>query len=116
MTGAHQPLYRPVVLCVLDGWGLAPDSPANAVTRAKTPRLRALAARYPHTELRASGRDVGLPDGVMGNSEVGHLTMGAGYVHYQERVGTADAIDDGSFFANPALRAACAAALDRGHL
>src|SRR5438309_2181709 len=116
MTGAHQPLYRPVVLCVLDGWGLAPDSPANAVTRAKTPRLRALAARYPHAALRASGRDVGLPDGVMGNSEVGHLTMGAGYVHYQELVRINDAIDDGSFFANPALRAACAAARDRGTL
>ena len=70
----------PVVLCVLDGWGIAPDGPGNAVTRAKTPRLDALFARYPHAKLEASGRAVGLPDGVMGNSEVGHLTMGAGYI------------------------------------
>ncbi|MGH2471621.1 MAG: 2,3-bisphosphoglycerate-independent phosphoglycerate mutase [Candidatus Limnocylindria bacterium] len=106
-------LYRPVVLCVLDGWGLAPDSPSNAVTRANTPRLRALAERYPHATLRASGRDVGLPDGVMGNSEVGHLTMGAGYIQYQELVRINASIENGSFFANPALRAACAAARDR---
>src|SRR5205807_5472834 len=102
--------YRPVVLCVLDGWGIAPDGPANAVTRAKTPRLRALRERYPQVTLEASGRAVGLPDGIMGNSEVGHLTMGAGYVQYQELVRINDAIENGSFFANDALRAACAAA------
>jgi 2,3-bisphosphoglycerate-independent phosphoglycerate mutase len=101
---------------VLDGWGLAPDSPSNAVTRANTPRLRALADAYPHATLRASGRDVGLPDGVMGNSEVGHLTMGAGYVQYQELVRINDAIENGSFFANDALRAACAAARRGGTL
>jgi 2,3-bisphosphoglycerate-independent phosphoglycerate mutase len=95
---------------VLDGWGLAPDSPSNAVTRAKTPRLRALVDGYPHASLRASGRDVGLPDGVMGNSEVGHLTMGCGYVQYQELVRINDAIENGSFFTNAALRAACSAA------
>ncbi len=105
MTG-----YRPVVLGVLDGWGIAPDGPANAVTRAATPRLRDLFARYPHARLQASGRAVGLPDGVMGNSEVGHLTMGAGYIRYQELVRINDAIADGSFYANAALRAACAAA------
>ena len=109
-------LYRPVVLCVLDGWGIAPDSPSNAVTRADTPRLRELAKTYPHATLRASGRDVGLPDGVMGNSEVGHLTMGAGYVQYQELVRINDAIADGSFFANEALRSACAAVTERGTL
>jgi 2,3-bisphosphoglycerate-independent phosphoglycerate mutase len=108
--------YRPVVLCVLDGWGIAPDSPTNAVTRARTPRLRRLAEDYPHATLRASGRDVGLPDGIMGNSEVGHLTMGAGYVQYQEFVRINDAIDGGSFFTNGALRAACAAARDGGTL
>ncbi|MDP9251922.1 MAG: 2,3-bisphosphoglycerate-independent phosphoglycerate mutase [Chloroflexota bacterium] len=108
--------YRPVVLCVLDGWGIAPDGPGNAVTRAKTPRLDALLERYPHAKLEASGRAVGLPDGVMGNSEVGHLTMGAGYISYQELVRINDAIDDGSFFKNAALRAACAAAGDRGTL
>jgi 2,3-bisphosphoglycerate-independent phosphoglycerate mutase len=110
VSDAGKAAYRPVVLCVLDGWGLAPDSPSNAVTRAKTPRLRALVETYPHATLRASGRDVGLPDGVMGNSEVGHLTMGAGYVQYQELVRINDAIENGSFFENAALRAVCAAA------
>ena len=114
--GGAPRLYRPVVLCVLDGWGIAPDSPSNAVTRANTPRLRALWETYPHATMRASGRDVGLPDGVMGNSEVGHLTMGAGYVEDQELVRINDAIDDGSFFRNPALRAACAAARAHGTL
>ena len=116
MSQHGTPLYRPVVLCVLDGWGLAPDSLSNAVTRAKTPRLRELAARYPHATLRASGRDVGLPDGVMGNSEVGHLTMGAGYVQYQELVRINDAIADGTFYENAALKGACAAVRDRGTL
>jgi 2,3-bisphosphoglycerate-independent phosphoglycerate mutase len=108
--------YRPVVLCVLDGWGIAPDGPGNAVTRAATPRLDSLFARYPHAKLEASGRAVGLPDGVMGNSEVGHLTMGAGYIQYQELVRINDAIDDGSFFENAALREACAAVRERGTL
>ncbi len=116
MSRARPALYRPVVLCVLDGWGIAPDSPSNAVTRANTPRLRALWETYPHATMRTSGRDVGLPDGVMGNSEVGHLTMGAGYVEYQELVRINDAIDDGSFFTNEALRAACAAARAHGTL
>ncbi|HYU81653.1 MAG TPA: 2,3-bisphosphoglycerate-independent phosphoglycerate mutase [Candidatus Polarisedimenticolia bacterium] len=116
MSDARKAPYRPVVLCVLDGWGLAPDSPSNAVTRAKTPRLRALSEGYPHATLRASGRDVGLPDGVMGNSEVGHLTMGAGYVQYQELVRINDAIEKGSFFENPELRAACAAVREKGTL
>ena len=101
---------------MLDGWGLAPDSPTNAVTRANTPRLGALVETYPHATLRASGRDVGLPDGVMGNSEVGHLTMGAGYIQYQELVRINDAIENGSFFDNPALRAACGAVRGKGTL
>ncbi len=108
--------YRPVVLCVLDGWGIAPDGPGNAVTRAKTPRLDALFARYPHEKLEASGRAVGVPDGVMGNSEVGHLTMGAGYIQYQELVRINDAIDGGSFFENAALQEACTAVRERGTL
>ena len=116
MNSATKARYRPVVLCVLDGWGIAPDSPSNAVTRAKTPRLRALFETYPHATLRASGRDVGLPDGVMGNSEVGHLTMGAGYIQYQELVRINDAIENGSFFGNAALRAACAAIRGKGTL
>ena len=116
MNDAPKAPYRPVVLCVLDGWGIAPDSPTNAVTRAKTPRLRALLEAYPHATLRASGRDVGLPDGVMGNSEVGHLTMGAGYIQYQELVRINDAIESGSFFTNAPLRKACAAVRDKGTL
>jgi 2,3-bisphosphoglycerate-independent phosphoglycerate mutase len=110
------PAYRPVVLCVLDGWGIAPDGPGNAVTRAKTPRLDALFAGSPHAKLEASGRAVGLPDGVMGNSEVGHLTMGAGYIQYQELVRINDAIDDGTLFENAALREACGAVRERGTL
>ena len=108
--------YRPVVLCVLDGWGIAPDGPGNAVTRAHTPRLDGLFARHPHARLEASARAVGLPDGVMGNSEVGHLTMGAGYIQYQELVRINDGIADGSFYANEELRAACAAVRERGTL
>ena len=108
--------YRPVVLCVLDGWGIAQDGPGNAVTRARTPRLDDLAALYPRARLLASGRAVGLPDGVMGNSEVGHLTMGAGYVQYQEYVRINDAIADGSFFRNEALVGACRAVASGGTL
>ena len=102
--------YRPVVLCVLDGWGIAPDSPSNAVTRADTPRLDALLRDHPHAKLEASGKAVGLPAGVMGNSEVGHLTMGAGYAEPQSLEVIDSSIADGTFFANAALRAACAAA------
>ena len=108
--------YRPVVLCVLDGWGIAPDSAHNAATRADTPRLDAILDRYPHAALEASGTAVGLPAGVMGNSEVGHLTMGAGYAEPQSLEVIDRAIVDGSFFANGALRAACAAARAGGTL
>jgi 2,3-bisphosphoglycerate-independent phosphoglycerate mutase len=108
--------YRPVVLCVLDGWGIAPRGPGNAIALATTPRLDALFAEHPHAKLEASGRAVGLPDGVMGNSEVGHLTMGAGYVQYQELVRINDSIADGSFFKNSELRAAASAVRERGTL
>jgi len=101
--------YRPVVLCVLDGWGIAPDTPANAVTCADTPRLDGLFDRYPQASLDASGAAVGLPAGVMGNSEVGHLTMGAGYADPQALETIDAAIAAGTFSGNPALRAACAA-------
>jgi len=110
------PPLRPVVLVVLDGWGIAPEGPGNAVKLSRTPRLDALEATYPNARLDASGRAVGLPDGVMGNSEVGHLTMGAGYVQYQELVRINDAIKDGSFFKNDALRTAAAKVRDRGTL
>lgn len=105
---------RPVVLCVLDGWGIAPDGPGNAVGRAATPRLDALFARFPHGRLDAGGRAVGLPEGVMGNSEVGHLTIGAGYVEPQSLEVIDEAVRTGAIFTNPALLRACAAARDGG--
>jgi len=95
---------------ILDGWGLAPPGPGNAVSLARTPVFDELWASCPHNELSASGRDVGLPDGQMGNSEVGHLNLGAGAVVKQDLARIDDAIADGSFFENPALLAACEAA------
>jgi 2,3-bisphosphoglycerate-independent phosphoglycerate mutase len=95
---------------ILDGWGLAPAGPGNAISLASTPVFDELWAECPHTELSATGADVGLPDGQMGNSEVGHLNLGAGAVVKQDLARIDDAIADGSFFENDALRAACAAA------
>ena len=107
-----------LALVVLDGFGLAPDGPGNAVSQANTPVFDELWAAYPHTTLSTSGRDVGLPDGQMGNSEVGHLNLGAGAVVKQDLARIDDAIADGSFFENPALRAACGSAREsrRGRL
>jgi 2,3-bisphosphoglycerate-independent phosphoglycerate mutase len=99
-----------LALVILDGWGLAPDGPGNAVSLASTPVFDELWAGSAHTQLSASGRDVGLPDGQMGNSEVGHLNLGAGSVVKQDLARIDDAIADGSFFENEVLRAACAAA------
>jgi 2,3-bisphosphoglycerate-independent phosphoglycerate mutase len=99
---------------ILDGWGIAPPGPGNAVALAETPVFDALAARFPDTELRASGGAVGLPDGQMGNSEVGHLTIGSGRILLQDLVRVSKALEDGSFFANPALVAAFRRARDRG--
>jgi 2,3-bisphosphoglycerate-independent phosphoglycerate mutase len=104
----------PVVLVVLDGWGCAPPGPGNAVELADTPVFDALWARYPHATLDASGLAVGLPPGQMGNSEVGHLTIGAGRVVFQDLVRINRAIEDGSFLENEALRAAFARARERG--
>jgi 2,3-bisphosphoglycerate-independent phosphoglycerate mutase len=91
---------------ILDGWGLAPPGPGNAVELADTPTFDRLWAEYPHTTLEASGAAVGLPPGQMGNSEVGHLTIGAGRVPYQDLMRVNKAIEDGSFFENTALVAA----------
>src|SRR5438270_920603 len=82
---------RRAVLIVLDGWGIAADGPGNAISRASTPVFDRLWASYPHTRLLASGRAVGLPDHQMGNSEVGHLTLGAGAVVMQDLTRIADA-------------------------
>jgi 2,3-bisphosphoglycerate-independent phosphoglycerate mutase len=103
-----------VTLVVLDGWGCAPPGPGNAVELAHTPVFDRLWARYPHATLEASGAAVGLPDGQMGNSEVGHLTIGAGRILYQDLVRVSRAVEDGSFFANEALVGAFRRAGKRG--
>lgn len=91
---------RPCLLMILDGWGIAPASEGNAVTAARTPNLDRLFAEYSHTELLCSGEAVGLPLGYMGNSEVGHLNIGAGRVVYQDLMRINLSIKDGSFFNN----------------
>jgi len=96
-----------VALVILDGWGIAPDGPGNAISLAHTPVFDELWATYPHTRLTACGRAVGLPDGQMGNSEVGHLNLGAGAIVKQDLARIDDAIAEGSFFENEALLAAC---------
>ena len=73
-------MVKPIVLCILDGVGIAPAGEFNAVTMAKMPFWNMLMKKYPHAEIQASGMAVGLPDGTMGNSEVGHITIGAGRV------------------------------------
>jgi 2,3-bisphosphoglycerate-independent phosphoglycerate mutase len=103
-----------VALVVLDGWGCAPPGPGNAVELADTPVFDALWARYPHTTLAASGEAVGLPEGQMGNSEVGHLTIGAGRVVYQDLVRVNRAIQSGELFENDVLTGAFARARERG--
>jgi len=97
---------RPVVLVILDGWGCAPSGPGNAIELAETPVFDRLWAECPHTTIKASGEAVGLPPGQMGNSEVGHLTIGSGRVLDQDLQRVNRAIADGSFFENPALKAA----------
>jgi 2,3-bisphosphoglycerate-independent phosphoglycerate mutase len=96
-----------LALIVLDGWGLASPGPGNAIELAATPVFDALWRDYPHTRLSAQGADVGLPEGQMGNSEVGHLNLGAGAVVKQDLARINDAIADGTFFENEALTAAC---------
>ncbi len=93
----------PTLLLILDGWGLAPAGPGNAVTEARTPALDRLLAAYPSTTLACSGRAVGLPAGFMGNSEVGHMNIGAGRVVYQDMTRIDMAVEDGSLAQNPVL-------------
>ena len=90
------------VLVIMDGFGIAPPSDGNAISRAATPRLDAIFAENPYTTLSASGMSVGLPEGQMGNSEVGHTNIGAGRVVFQDLPRISNAIKDGSFFENPA--------------
>ena len=106
--------YPSVCLVVLDGWGLAEPGPGNAISLADTPVFDELWEKHPHTTLTTHGPAVGLPEGQMGNSEVGHLNLGAGAVVKQDLLRIDEAIEDGSFFENDALRAACTR--DRLHL
>ena len=95
---------RPVVLCVLDGFGIGEDPARNALLSARMPTWEQLTAEWPSCRLQASGEAVGLPAGQMGNSEVGHLNLGAGFPVLQDLPRISAAIVDGSFFENPVLR------------
>jgi 2,3-bisphosphoglycerate-independent phosphoglycerate mutase len=106
--------YPRVCLVVLDGWGLAEPGPGNAVLLGDTPVFDELWEKHPHTTLTTHGPAVGLPEGQMGNSEVGHLNLGAGAVVKQDLLRIDEAIEDGSFFHNDVLKAACQA--ERLHL
>ena len=97
----------PVVLTILDGWGYRKETKDNAIATAKTPIFNSLKTAYPNTLIRTSGKDVGLPDGQMGNSEVGHLNIGAGRIVPQELVRITDAVEDGSLFSNEVLVEVC---------
>jgi 2,3-bisphosphoglycerate-independent phosphoglycerate mutase len=97
----------PAVLVILDGWGYREVTEANAIRLAQTPVMDSLWAAYPHTLIRTSGKHVGLPEGQMGNSEVGHLNIGAGRIVPQELVRITDAVEDRSLFRNPALVEIC---------
>ncbi len=105
---------RPFVLVILDGWGCNADAYGNAIAAAATPEFDALDARWPHTEVDASGVAVGLPPGQQGNSEVGHLTIGAGRLVLQPLSRITAAIEDGSFYENGPLCAAVDRARERG--
>ena len=97
---------KPVILIVLDGWGINLNKDGNAIAAATAPVFTAMLQSNPHTELQASGGQVGLPDGQMGNSEVGHLNLGAGRIVYQDITKITKSIRDGEFFANPVLLSA----------
>ncbi|HEY7464644.1 MAG TPA: 2,3-bisphosphoglycerate-independent phosphoglycerate mutase [Candidatus Limnocylindria bacterium] len=105
---------RPVVLCVLDGFGIGGDPARDALLAASMPVWHGMLAEWPHCRLEASGEAVGLPAGQMGNSEVGHLNLGAGFPVVQDLPRINKAIQDGSFFDNPVLREATSHALQRG--
>lgn len=101
-------------LIIMDGFGCREEEHGNAIRLQGTPNLDAILAEYPHTRIGASGLSVGLPDGQMGNSEVGHLNIGAGRIVYQELTRITKAISDGDFFENPVLNAAMDDAKEKG--
>jgi 2,3-bisphosphoglycerate-independent phosphoglycerate mutase len=115
-AGPGAPPVPSVALVILDGWGLAPDGPGNAVSQAQTPVFDELWSSHPHTQLTACGRAVGLPEGQMGNSEVGHLNLGAGSVVRQDLTRIDDAIEAGELGSNDVLLAAMEAARESGRL
>ncbi|KKU28694.1 MAG: 2,3-bisphosphoglycerate-independent phosphoglycerate mutase [Microgenomates group bacterium GW2011_GWC1_46_20] len=94
---------KPIVLAILDGWGLAPPGPGNAIASAKTPNMTSLWNAYTHTQLIAHGESVGLPKSEPGNTETGHLNLGAGRIVYQDLPRINMSIADGTFFQNPQL-------------
>ena len=96
-------MAKKALLMILDGWGEGPKGYSNAIYSTPTPYLDFLRAAYPHSTLKASGEDVGLPDGQMGNSEVGHLNIGGGRVVYQDLVKINKSIEDGSILHNPEI-------------
>ena len=98
-----EPQKQFVCLMILDGWGIAPSGPGNAITQAKTPNMNRFWLSFPHTQLQASGEAVGLPRGEAGNTETGHLNLGAGRIVYQDLARINMAIADGSFFTNKVL-------------
>ncbi len=111
------PAHDRAVLIVLDGFGIGKDSPFNAIQNARMPFYRDLVAKYPHSQLLTHGHAVGLPQGVMGNSEVGHMTMGAGRIIYQDLTRISKSIEDKDFFKNRVLKSALqAGAKSRVHL
>jgi 2,3-bisphosphoglycerate-independent phosphoglycerate mutase len=105
---------KPVLLVVLDGWGIRAERDANAIAVAGTPNMDALLREFPSTAIETSGLSVGLPEGQMGNSEVGHTNLGAGRIVYQDLVRINRAVEDGSFFKNDALLLACRRAKESG--
>ena len=107
-------MKHPLILMILDGFGINHSDYGNAIHAAKKPNLDKYFSQYPHTQIGASGLDVGLPDGQMGNSEVGHTNIGAGRIVYQELTRITKSIQDGDFFAIPEFVDACAKAKANG--
>ena len=107
-------MKKPVILVIMDGYGIRKETYGNAIAKAKKPNLDKYFANYPYTQIQASGLQVGLPEGQMGNSEVGHLNIGAGRIVYQSLTLIDQAIKDGSFYQNPKYLAAMQWAKSKG--
>ncbi len=97
------PEYKKAILMILDGWGIGDGTARDIIATAPTPFMDYLNANYPHSQLKTSGRNVGLPDGQMGNSEVGHLNIGAGRIVYQDMVRITKEIEERTLWTNPQI-------------